>query len=145
MFVYDGKTYTVSKNKDGKPFKNVWSVIEDKKGNIWFGDNDGLWRYDGKTYTKVSQRGAYAIIEDKNGNIWTTGWVKNTGDWALSRYDSGTLYNENPIVTEIMSQQQALLGLVEAPDGSIWFGSMTGVIRYDGNTVTDFKSKVVRQ
>ena len=24
MFVYDGKTFTVLKNKDGKAFKNVW-------------------------------------------------------------------------------------------------------------------------
>ncbi|MBK9489574.1 MAG: histidine kinase, partial [Haliscomenobacter sp.] len=40
------------KNKDGKAFNNVWSVIEDKKGNIWFGA-DGLWRYDGSTFTKV--------------------------------------------------------------------------------------------
>jgi hypothetical protein len=38
MFVYDGKTFTVFKNKDGKAFNNVWSIIEDKKGNIWFGD-----------------------------------------------------------------------------------------------------------
>jgi len=57
VFVYDGKTFTVLKNKDGKAFNNVWPIIEDKKGNIWFGDVDGLWRYDGRTFTKVSQRG----------------------------------------------------------------------------------------
>ncbi len=93
MFVYDGKTFTVLKNKDGKAFNNVWSIIEDKKGNIWFGDNDGLWRYDGRTFTKVSQRGAYAIIEDKKGNIWTTGEVNppNGMVWALSRYDAKVL------------------------------------------------------
>jgi ligand-binding sensor domain-containing protein len=39
---YDGKTFTVFKNKDGKAFNNVWSIIEDKKSNIWLGDNDGL-------------------------------------------------------------------------------------------------------
>lgn len=139
MFVYDGKIFTVLKDKDGRAFNNVWSIIEDKKGNIWFGA-DGLWRYDGSTFTKVSQRDAYAIIEDKNGNIWTTGGVKPTGDWALSRYDAETLYHENPTVTEIMSQRPALLGLLEATDGSIWFGSMLGVYRYDGNTITDFKS-----
>ena len=60
---YDGKTFTVFRNKDGKAFNNVWSIIEDRKGNIWFGA-DGLWRYDGSTFTKVSQRGVYAIIED---------------------------------------------------------------------------------
>ena len=141
MFVYNGKTFTVLKNKDGKAFNNVWSIIEDKKGNIWFGDVDGLWRYDGRTFTKVSQRGAYAIIEDKKGNIWTTGELKPNGDWALSRYDKKSLYNKNPAVTEIMSTEIMLCGMLEANDGSIWFGSLHGVYRYDGKTITDFKSK----
>lgn len=138
---YDGKTFTVFKNKDGKPFYNVWSIIEDKKGSIWFGDVDGLWRYDGRTFTKISQRGAYAIIEDKKGNIWTTGEV-NPKVWALSRYDQKSLYNKKPIVSEIMSGgRMDFLGILEANDGSIWFGSGVGVRRYDGKTITDFKSR----
>ena len=141
MFVYDGKTFAVLKNKDGKVFNNVWSIIEDRKGNIWFG-SDGLWRYDGNTFTKVSQRGVYAIIEDKIGNIWTTGEVKFYGNvWALSRYDAKSLYNENPTVTEIMSQSGMLLGILEDAKGNIWFGSGGGVYRYDGKTITDFKGK----
>jgi ligand-binding sensor domain-containing protein len=153
MFVYDGKTFTVLKNKDGKTFTNVWGITEDRKGNIWFGAtiiedkrgdtsfvSQGLWRYDGSTYTKVSQKGAYAIIEDKKGNIWTTGGV-NPKVWALSRYDAKSLYNKMPTVTEIMSGPPAFLGLLEANDGSIWFGSGAGVHRYDGKTFTDFKSK----
>jgi len=145
MFVYDGKIFTVLKNKDGKAFKNVWSIIEDKKGNIWFGDVDGLWRYDGNSFTHVSQKGAYAIIEDKKGNIWTTGEVKPNGDWALSCYDQKSLYNKNPTITEIMSiNKGCLCGILEANDGSIWFGALgpeSGVYRYDGKTITDFKSK----
>ncbi|MBA4851445.1 histidine kinase [Emticicia sp. BO119] len=144
MFVYDpsaagGKAFTVLKNKDGKPFNNVWSIIEDKKGNIWFGA-DGLWRFDGSTFTKVSDRGAYAIIQDKKGNIWTTGGVNPNGNiWALSRYDSKTLYDKEPTVTEIMSQPVMLLGILEDAEGNIWFGSGGGVYRYDGKTITDFK------
>jgi ligand-binding sensor domain-containing protein len=53
---YDGNKFTVFRNKDGKAFNNVWSIIEDRKGNIWFGA-DGLWRYDGSTFTKLTQRG----------------------------------------------------------------------------------------
>ena len=154
MFVYDGKTFTVLKNKDGKTFTNVWSIIEDKKGNIWFGAtiiedkrgdtsfvSQGLWRYDGSTFTKVSQRGAYAIIEDKKGNIWTTGEV-NPKVWALSRYDAKSLYDTMPTVTEIKSGgRMDFLGILEANDESIWFGSVSGVHRYDGKTFTDFKSK----
>ena len=143
---YDGKTFTVLKNKDGKLFKNVWSIIEDKKGSIWFGDVDGLWRYDGSTFTKVSQRVAFAIIEDKKGNIWTTGEVKPNGYWGLSRYDQKFLYSK-PIVTEIMTRKGPgmLCGILEANDGSIWFGALgaiiSGVFRYDGKTITDFRRK----
>ena len=141
MFVYDGKTFTVLKDKDGKAFNNVWSIIEDKKGNIWFGA-DGLWRYDGSAFTKVSERGAYAIIEDKKGNIWTTGGVNsNDNVWALSRYDAKSLYTKNPVVTEIKSQPGMLLGILEDAKGNIWFGSGSGVYRYDGKTITDFKDK----
>jgi ligand-binding sensor domain-containing protein len=146
---YDGKTFTVLKNKDGKAFKNVWSIIEDKKGSIWFGDVDGLWRHDGRTFTKVSQRGAYEIIEDKKGNIWTTGGINpidGPGNrWALSRYDQKSLYNKKSTVTEIMSGPPAFLGLLEANDGSIWFGAYAGVYRYDGKTITDFKGKEGQQ
>lgn len=147
---YDGKTFTVLKNKDGKAFKNVWSIIEDKKGSIWFGDVDGLWRYDGRAFTKVSQRGAFAIIEDKKGNIWTTGEANPNGDvWALSRYDQKSLYNKMPTATEIKSGgRMEFLGILEANDGSIWFGSagpQSGVNRYDGKIITHFKSKEGQQ
>jgi len=149
MFVYDarlngevgqGKTFTILKNKDGKAFNNVWSIIEDKKGNIWFGDVDGLWRYDGSTFTNVSQRAAYAIIEDKKGNIWTTGIIDGPFS-ALSRYDQKSLYDKDPTVTEIKSEPGMLLGILEDAKGNIWFGSGGGVYRYDGTTITDFKSK----
>ncbi len=147
LSVYDGKTFTLVKNKDGKTFTNVWGIAEDKKGNIWFGA-DGLWRYDGSEFTKVSNRGAYAIIQDKKGNIWTTGGITSRV-WALLRYEAKTLYSKNPTVTEIKSSGElAFLGLLEANDGSIWFGSARsgsgahyGVFRYDGKTVTDFRSK----
>jgi hypothetical protein len=144
---YDGKTFTVFRNKDGKAFNNVWSIIEDKKESIWFGDVDGLWRYDGRTFTKVSQRGAYAIIEDKKGNIWTSGSITPYDGpvWALSRYDAKSLYNKMPTVTEIKSGgRMDFLGILEANDGSIWFGAAgpeSGVHRYDGKTITHFKSK----
>lgn len=153
---YNGKTFTVFRNSDGKAFHNVWSIIEDKKGTIWFGANivedkrgdtlfvsAGLWRYNGSTYTKVSDRGAISIIQDKAGNIWTTGVVNPPlgQDWALSRYDAKTLYNKKPTVTEIKVLPLMLCGMLQASDGSIWFGAINGVYRYDGKTVTDFKRK----
>ncbi|KAB7728695.1 transcriptional regulator [Rudanella paleaurantiibacter] len=149
-FVYDGKTFTTLTHK-GEPFLDVWSIIEDRNGNIWLSGYNGfrggrrpggLYRYDGRTFTKVSERGAYAIIEDKKVNIWTTGPV-NPANWtvqALSRYEAASLNSPKPIVTEIKSGK-AFFGLSEANDGSIWFGDANGVYRYDGTTITDFYNK----
>ena len=86
------------------------------------------------------------MIQDSKGNIWTTGSINpnGVGAWALSRYDQKSLYDQKPAVTEVMSIKGPgmLCGIVEAEDGSIWFGalgSQSGVYRFDGNTVTDFR------
>ncbi len=134
---YDGKTFTVFTTNDGKAFNNVWSIIEDKKGNIWLGGN-GLWRYDGGTFTNFTERPVYYIYEDKKGNIWTSS-ITDHG-W-LSRYDEKSMSNKKPTVTEITSHSVAIFGILEANDGSILFGTEDGVYRYDGNTITDFKNK----
>ncbi len=140
-FVYDGKVFTFFTNK-GKPFTNVRTIVEDKKGNIWLGGNDGLWRYDGSTFTNFTQNSVGHVYEDKNGNIWTSS-AENAGshDWLLSRYEVKSLSNENPTVTEIKPKVEGIFGILEAHDGSIWFGAGDGVYRYDGNTINDFKGK----
>jgi ligand-binding sensor domain-containing protein len=65
------------RNGDKSPqgtLEHVFTIAEDNKGNIWFGDRDaGIWKYDGKAmknYTKVNgltSDFALSIYEDKNG------------------------------------------------------------------------------
>ncbi|MGZ3757079.1 MAG: ligand-binding sensor domain-containing protein [Mucilaginibacter sp.] len=149
-FAYDGKTFKAFTHED-KPFKNVRSIIEDKKGNIWLGGHDGLWRYDGSTFTNFTHKFVGYIYEDKKGNIWTSSersgqaWTLSRFDgsslpsqaWALSRYDQKSLSDKTPTVTEITNKPM-IFGILEAFDGSIWFGAIDGVHRYDGSTITDF-------
>jgi ligand-binding sensor domain-containing protein len=163
-YVYDaplpdgrGKTFTILTH-DGKPFTNVRSIIKDKKGNIWLGGYDGLWRYDGHTFTNFTQNFVGYVYEDKAGNIWTSSQENQNningshtaipltfeagsrGTWVLSRYDRGSLSNKKPTVTPIKPNAGMICGILEANDGSIWFGAL-GVYRYDGKTVTGFKHK----
>lgn len=141
-FIYDGIAFTVFTHEN-KPFKNVRSLLEDKKGNIWLGVNDGLWRYDGKTSINFTQNFVGYIYEDKKGNIWTSSENANIKAWVLSRYDAKSLSGKNPTVNEIASKYEGtkrmIFGILEANDGSIWFGALGGVYRYDGKTVMDFK------
>ncbi|AMR32743.1 histidine kinase [Mucilaginibacter sp. PAMC 26640] len=148
--VYDGTTFKLITDKNGKPFANIRSIIKDKKGNIWLGGADGLWRYDGSTFTNFSQKFVGYVYEDKKGNIWTSsessndlnklpfGNRANAPTWAISRYDERSLTSKKPIVTEIANKSMTF-GILEDDKGNIWFGAMDGVYRYDGKTVTGFR------
>lgn len=152
-YVFDGQKLSTFSH-DKKPFTNVRSIIEDKKGNIWLGGSDGLWRYDGNTFTNFTQKFVTYIIQDKNGNIWTgsereksQAWALFPYDgksmsnqaWVLSRYDEKSLSNKKPEITEIKPSQGMISSILEADDGSIWFGTSDGVYRYDRKVITDFK------
>jgi len=71
---YDGKSFTTFTKEDGL-HGIVARIIEDKKGNLWFG-GDGLSRYDGKSFTRFTTKdglpnlGVWSILEDTSGNIW---------------------------------------------------------------------------
>lgn len=59
IWQYDGKRYKNFASVDGLGNYFVWSIIEDKDGNIWIGTrNTGLCRYNGKTFTDFSDNTA---------------------------------------------------------------------------------------
>lgn len=158
-FVYDRKIFTAFTH-NGKSFTNVRSLTEDKRGNIWLAGQDGLWHYDGKTFTNFTRDFVGYVYEDKKGNIWTSSASPygnifinpvnpNNPGWVLSRYDEKSLYKSmsinspvrKPTAPEMKANKGMIFGILEANDGSIWFGAVGGVYRYDGNTVTDFRAK----
>jgi ligand-binding sensor domain-containing protein len=138
-YIYDGKTFTHFTH-NGETVKNVWSMMEDRKGNLWFGGGSGLWRYNGGTRSNFTKSFINNIYEDKKGNIWTSGGSEIGSQFGLSRYEQKSLSSKKPALTEI-AQSPHLFRILEANDGSIWFGASDGVYRYDGNTIADSKSE----
>lgn len=67
------KNFTVD---NGLPSSEVYQVIQDKKGYIWFGTNQGVSRYDGykfKNFDKLDglpDNTVLEIYEDYRGRIW---------------------------------------------------------------------------
>ena len=60
---------------NGLPSNAVYSILEDHNGYIWFTCDEGLYRYDGKTYQsfKAESQTAFSgsgIMEDALGRIW---------------------------------------------------------------------------
>jgi ligand-binding sensor domain-containing protein len=142
--VYDGKTFTTITNAAGRPFINVRSIIRDKKGNIWLGGFDGLWRYDGSTFTNFTKNFVGYIYEDKKGNIWTSSESAPNTVWMLSRYDKKSLTDKMPTAT-VITTKRMIFGILEDDKGNIWFGGFNGVYRYDGKTITGYKSAAAKK
>lgn len=57
--------------------EHVFTITEDRQGNIWFGDRDaGIWQYDGVNMINYTIKDgltndcALSIYEDNNGKLW---------------------------------------------------------------------------
>ena len=78
--------------QDGLSHNQVNCILQDKRGFIWIGTNDGLNRYDGRYFTiftnvpgdstTISGNIIRDIIEDEHGVLWIA-----TADGGLSRYN----------------------------------------------------------
>jgi len=56
LWSYDGKSLKSYSAKDGAGNYGVYFMMQDSSGNIWIGTrNTGLYRYDGKVFTKFSE------------------------------------------------------------------------------------------
>jgi len=105
----------------------VFSIFEDSKGNIWFGQVKPV---DGRPLCQVVEAdarcyggtdgapylgSATAMAEDQQGNLWIG------GDRGLLRWRSGssTVYQPSGLQT---NSAEGILGLAAMPDGILWVG-----------------------
>ncbi|MCC7332180.1 MAG: hypothetical protein IT232_06180, partial [Flavobacteriales bacterium] len=108
----------------------VWSILEDKSGNLWFGTNGGgVSKYDGKTFTHytekegLSNNSVISILEDKSGNLWF-----GTNGGGVSKYDGKTFTHytkkeglSNNYVMSILEDKSVPTGV------GIWLGTDKGL------------------
>jgi ligand-binding sensor domain-containing protein len=156
VYRYDGKTFTHFTVKDGLDNDIVYSILEDRQGNIWFGTKTGLNRYDGKTFTKISimlnygasfdsnhsqshnpsiENGVWCMMQDKSGTIWfgtDDGVFCYKGSYFTRFLDNSNVSNNDSL------KLKAIFSILEDKTGNIWFAACTseGVSRFDGKSLT---------
>jgi len=130
------------------PAKNmVWSMMQDRGGQLWFGTTDGVYRYDGRTFSRflddpriVNKEGLHlkmidCMVEDASGNVWLASGMP-PGMEGICRYDPTT-----GIITRFKPGGEGWIRrMVFDMNGHLWLGTRhRGTWRYDGRTFTQEK------
>jgi ligand-binding sensor domain-containing protein len=116
----------------------IFSMTEDKAGNIWFATRrHGVCYYDGKSFTSFKENegfisyGIYSIFEDKKGNMWFA-----TDKNGVYCYDGEKIKNYTTADGLI---NNSVFSILEDKEGNLWFGTRSfGLSRFDGKTFTTF-------
>lgn len=115
----------------------VRKIFQDKKGNLWFGTEDGACRYNGVSLVFFNDiRNQFGqgvtikdIAEDREGNIWfaTTGGVSKYDGESITNYTEKDGLINNDVWSIAISR-----------NGIIWIGTLQGVCYFNGKVFTPF-------
>jgi ligand-binding sensor domain-containing protein len=51
---YDGKNITNYTTKNGLTSNSIQTIYKDKKGELWFGTGEGVFKFNGETFSKFT-------------------------------------------------------------------------------------------
>jgi signal transduction histidine kinase/ligand-binding sensor domain-containing protein len=119
--------------EDGLSHDTVTSILQDRRGFMWFGTEDGLNRYDGYTFTvyrhdpddphSLRDDSIMTLYEDRAGVLWIgtqTGWLERLGE---ERGQFSHHQFSGPV-----------LSIYQDRTGVFWVGTWDGLYRLDRET-----------
>ena len=120
----------------------VECIIQDARGFMWFGTQDGLNRYDGYQFTvlrqdpqdpnSLSHNNILSLCEDQTGLIWV-----GTFNAGLNSYDARTgrftRFRGNQDDSSTLSNDYIRVIYVDSTN-SVWVGTALGLNKYDRAT-----------
>ena len=115
----------------------MFCILQDSKGFMWFGTEDGLNKYDGYTFTvykhdpedpnSISDNWIQAIYEDRSGDLWI-----GTLDGGLARFDrekeAFSHYQHDPQDPRSLSDNE-VTSIHQDSSGALWVGTTRGLDR----------------
>jgi two-component system sensor histidine kinase ChiS len=136
---------------EGLPNSQVHAIVQDRRGFIWFGTQDGLARYDGikmriyrpaeKDPTSLSSGYITALTLDANGNLWV-GTAEDGANLYNAETDQFTRFVHGPGKGALSSE--GVTAITRDPKGHLWLAmSGGGLNRFEpaGPTFTKYLNK----
>lgn len=113
---------------------SVQSLWEDANGTMWVGLNGGLYLIkDGVAEMLSEGSHVFAIKNDSHGNVWA---ATNKGLLRFNNYELKASYSvKDGLPNEFMTI------VFEDSKGSLWFGGLGGLSRFEGDHFTNYTAK----
>jgi two-component system sensor histidine kinase ChiS len=121
--------------EEGLSQSTVFSIIQDQRGFLWFGTEDGLNKYDGYSFTvykadldssnSLLSNWIDVIYEDDDGMLWigTSGGLDRFDPWR----ETFTHFQHNPEDDKSLSANH-ITALLQDHEGMLWIGTLDGGI-----------------
>ncbi len=149
-------------NMSWSPY-GIYSIYEDKKGNIWFGtSNLGVYRFDGKNLSNLYEDqltntpsggsfGIRSIFEDSDGKFWLSNSAYRYTIYPLvsNDTDKNTIKYKREkgipnLKTEDGTNRMYFLSITEDNNNNLWTSTYEmGVWRYDGKNIKQYPVKAI--
>ncbi|MBN1300022.1 MAG: hypothetical protein JW995_02305 [Melioribacteraceae bacterium] len=148
---YDNLYFEQLSIEEGLSQITLHAILQDSKGFLWFGTEDGLNRYDGYKFTiyknDLSDSGSigdnfiWTLAEDKLGNIWigTNSGGLNKYDYKTDRFERYTYEADN----DASVSENNIRVLYTDKEGILWIGTnSSGLCKLDpsDNLISRIKS-----
>ena len=127
---YDGEQFTNHTNVDGLRRFRVFTIEEDRAGDLWFGTiGAGIYRYDGKTFRNITTADGLAddrvvcFYEDADGPMWagTTGGISKIVGDSIESYTKNDGLTNNDVNS-----------ITQDETGRLWIGTRGEACTFDG-------------
>jgi ligand-binding sensor domain-containing protein/AraC-like DNA-binding protein len=154
---YDKNTsniYKIDKPELGN-VKRIFKLLYDKKGNLWIGTGNGLFKYHLKTkstehfthktdnYNSLSGKNIISICEDQDGNIWTGSIHRGVTKFDISNNKFYRFLHDNNNHNSLSNNYISTIFC--DTNNTIWIGTADGLNKFNplaGNfTVFRYDSK----
>ena len=140
LFMLEGSTLTPFPLMETFNGKRIYSLLEDKEGNIWIAtDGNGLYKFNGDLFVHFSEYSGWpknmitSIDQQPDGAIWLG---TETGLYTIinNRFqsiDMGLVPNG--------AKPPFIVSIDQDLSGNTWMGSTQGLIQYDGKKFSFFR------
>ncbi len=129
--------------EDGLLNNGVSGIVQDPRGYLWFGTQNGLNRYDGKNF-KIFDSAPFSTNSLPHNQIQTLYLDEDDSCLWIGTYEGlsrMSLYKEeflnftsDPKITEHPLSNGIVIAIAKTPDNAVWVGTMDGLNRIDPDT-----------